>query len=277
MGVLAISACSDVGAGVANDDGGGDGDGGLGPGDGGEGIRNADASSSTYAIGGSVAGLAGTGLVLTNSGKNDVAVAAGATSYAFTTKVPTATPYAVAVKSQPTSPSQTCVVANGAGTVSNANVTNANVTCTTNAYQVCATVSGLADSIGDAGVGDAGTGTLVLKNNGGDAVSVSANGQVCFPTKVASGAAFAVTDEDPTNPGHTCTVTGGTGTVGAGDVTTVAINCTPTTYTIGGNVAGLAGTVVLAVKDGSGSELQTANVNSLGQYSFATPFPFGQS
>ena len=104
MGVLAISACSDVGAGVANDDGGGDGDGGLGPGDGGEGIRNADASSSTYAIGGSVAGLAGTGLVLTNSGKNDVAVAAGATSYAFTTKVPTATPYAVAVKSQPTSP-----------------------------------------------------------------------------------------------------------------------------------------------------------------------------
>ncbi len=41
--------------------------------------------------------------------------------------------YNITVSTQPTNPSQTCVVANGAGTTGNADVTNIAVTCTTNA------------------------------------------------------------------------------------------------------------------------------------------------
>ena len=42
------------------------------------------------------------------------------------------TPYNVTVQTQPTNPSQTCVVTNGMGTAGTADVTNILVTCTTN-------------------------------------------------------------------------------------------------------------------------------------------------
>src|SRR5271156_5232810 len=45
----------------------------------------------------------------------------------------TNTAYNITVMTQPTSPSQTCVVANGVGTTGNGNVTDIAVSCTTNA------------------------------------------------------------------------------------------------------------------------------------------------
>jgi 6-phosphogluconolactonase len=42
------------------------------------------------------------------------------------------TAYNITVKTQPTSPSQTCAIANGTGTTGTGDVTNINVTCTTN-------------------------------------------------------------------------------------------------------------------------------------------------
>ena len=55
------------------------------------------------------------------------------------------------------------------------------VNCVTNTYTVSGTVTGLN-----------GTG-LVLRNNGGDNKSISANGAFTFATPVASGATYAVT------------------------------------------------------------------------------------
>ena len=60
------------------------------------------------------------------------------------------------------------------------------------------------------------SGTVVLQDNGGDDLSVSANGSFTFATALAAGAAYAVTVK--TSPsGQSCTVSGGSGTVGLGE------------------------------------------------------------
>ena len=62
----------------------------------------------------------------------------------------------------------------------------------------------------------------MLQDNGGDDLSVTANGSFTFATSLASGAAYSVTVK--TNPsGQTCTVASGSGTVGSANVTSVAV------------------------------------------------------
>ena len=98
----------------------------------------------------------------------------------------------------------------------------------------------------------------MLQDNGGDNLSVTANGAFTFATALAGGAAYAVTVK--TNPsGQTCTVSNGSGTVGSANVTNVAVTCASVaTYTVGGTVSGLSGTVVL--QDNGGDNLSvTAN------------------
>ena len=79
-------------------------------------------------------------------------------------------------------------------------------------YSVGGTVSGL-------------SGPVVLEDNGGDEVTVSADGSFTFPTALAAGAAYAVTVRTKP-PGQTCSVSGGSGTIAAADVTSVAVTCT---------------------------------------------------
>ena len=100
------------------------------------------------------------------------------------------------------------------------------------AYQVGGTVSGL-------------SGTVVLRDNGGDDLSVSASGGFTFATALSAGSAYNVTVQ--TNPaGQTCSVANGSGTVGSSDITNIAVTCAAaTTYQVGGTVSGLSGTVVL--------------------------------
>ena len=94
-------------------------------------------STNQFLVGGTVSGLAGTGLVLSMAGQADVAVPAGASSFAFGSPMASGSAYAVTVKTQPTSPAQTCSVAGGSGTFRSGNVTNIAVTC---AYTVSGTV-----------------------------------------------------------------------------------------------------------------------------------------
>jgi Putative esterase len=77
------------------------------------------------------------------------------------------------------------------------------------------------------------SGTVVLQDNGGDNLSVSANGPFSFATKLAGGAAYNVTVK--TNPsGQTCSVTNGSGTIGSADVTNVAVSCSTAPPPTGG-------------------------------------------
>ncbi|KFC68010.1 hypothetical protein [Massilia sp. LC238] len=73
---------------------------------------------------GTVTGLTGT-LVLVN-GSDRVTVAPGATSFTMA-KVNEDAPYGIAILTQPDN--QTCTVANGSGTVGQADITNVTVTC----------------------------------------------------------------------------------------------------------------------------------------------------
>jgi hypothetical protein len=71
---------------------------------------------------------------------------------------------------------------------------------------------------------------LVLQNNGGNNLTVSANGSFNFTTGLATGAAYSVTVlTQPSNPTQVCTVTNGSGTVASAAITNVAVNCLTTT------------------------------------------------
>lgn len=81
--------------------------------------------SAGYTIGGTVSGLASSGLVLQNNGADDTEVAGA--SFAFTTPLADGAAYAVSVKSDPAV--EYCTVSNGTGTVQGAAVGNVAVRC----------------------------------------------------------------------------------------------------------------------------------------------------
>ena len=90
---------------------------------------NSSAPMMTYTVGGVVTGLNGSGLVLQNNGGSSLPVSSlGA--FTFTGALSSGAAYSVTVATQPSSPTQSCVVNNGSGTVSAANVTNVAVDCT---------------------------------------------------------------------------------------------------------------------------------------------------
>ncbi|MDH5388129.1 MAG: hypothetical protein OEY06_06750 [Gammaproteobacteria bacterium] len=110
------------------------------------------------------------------------------------------------------------------------------------------------------------TGTVELQNNGGDTLAVSANGAFTFATPIDNLTSHNVTIL--TQPaGQTCSVTGGNGTVDGVDVTNVAVDCV-NNYSVGGNIAGLIGTVSLQNNLGD-----TLAVSANGAFTFATPLP----
>ena len=171
----------------------------------------------TYTIGGTVAGLDGLGLILQQSGGDNLPISADG-SFTFATAVPDGTHYVVTVLAQPTSPNQMCEVANGDGLVAGANVVSVEVTCTTTRYALGGTVSGLTGS------------GLVLQEAGGESLPIAANGSFTFPTSLPDGSSFSVTvSAQPNNPAQICVVANGSGTVTGSDVTDIAVTCSTDT------------------------------------------------
>src|ERR1019366_5430779 len=71
----------------------------------------------------------GTALVLLDNGTDSFPVTGGAGTFTFGTKLINGATYAVTVQTQPQTPAQYCTVANGAGTITAANVTNVAISC----------------------------------------------------------------------------------------------------------------------------------------------------
>ncbi|MDX2495605.1 MAG: InlB B-repeat-containing protein, partial [Desulfuromusa sp.] len=116
---------------------------------------------------------------------------------------------------------------------------------------------------------------LVLQNNAGDDLTVSANGDFSFATELfnASNYEASVLDQ-PTSPNQTCTVTRGTGIISAAHVSDIDITCILNTYSIGGMVAGLpAGDRVVLHNNGGDELIVAAN----GPFAFSTPLDDGSS
>jgi Galactose oxidase, central domain len=239
--LLLISACSSVPAGS------GSGSGSGGP----------------YTISVTVSGLAGTGLVLQDNGGDNLTIN-GNGAFMFATSIASGKMYAVTVLTQPTNPAQTCTVTAGTGTAT-ANVTGITVACTTNPVtaSIGGTVSGLAANS-----------SVILQDNGGDSLTITANGAFTFSTPVTGADIYAVTVlTQPVNPNQICTVTNGSGTATA-NVTNVAVNCV-LSYTIGGTVTGLVGTGLILENSSDSEQLSISPANGNQEFTFKNLVPTG--
>jgi hypothetical protein len=146
------------------------------------------------------------------------------------------------------------------GTVGSASISSVVINCNAGTFTVGGTVSGL-------------QGTLVLKNNGSDTATVTANGGFAFPMPLATTSAYSVTVG--TQPSYaprsqTCVVTSGTGSIGSSNVTSVQVACTTNSFTIGGTVNGLTGTLTLQ----NGGEMLTVTTNG---FTFTSPVLSGNT
>ncbi|GEM_PF-896717 len=229
---------------------------------GGSNVTNANVNCTalpTYSVGGNVGGLAGAGLTLKLNGGSDLAIAANG-SFAFPGALASGSAYAVTIGTQPGG--QTCTVANGSGTIANANVTNVDVTCgATPTY-----------TIGGHVTGTSGAG-LKLRLNGGPEQAIAGDGAYTFPDNLGGGTAYVVVVA-ASPAGQTCTVANGTGTVANANVTNVDVTCAgipPQNYTVGGRVRGLAAAgLVLKLNDGP-----TLAMSANGLYAFSPGLPAG--
>ena len=195
---------------------------------------------NSYSVGGTVSGLTGS-VMLTNNGTDNLTVMANG-NFVFATGLATGAAYNVSVTTQPSG--QTCAVSSPSGTVGSAAVTSVTVTCTAAAvsstyYTIGGTVSGL-------------TGSMVLTNNGGDSLSVAADGAFLFATPLADGAPYSIAVA--TRPsGQSCALSNGSGTIGGANVSNVTISCSATsvaplsTATSSGGGGGAASPLLLGL------------------------------
>jgi hypothetical protein len=137
--------------------------------------------ATNFPVGGSVSGLAGSGLVLQLNGANDLAISADG-RFSFPIKLNKGGAYNVSVKSSPTTPvRQTCSVSQGSGVIAAAPIGNIAVTCVTNSYAV----GGKASGITKRGLG--------LELNGTHDAMVVKNGNFIFPdVRLPDGSDYSV-------------------------------------------------------------------------------------
>ena len=180
-------------------------------------------------------------MVLQNNGGSDFTVA-GNGPFTFPASIAQGLSYQVSVLMPPSG--QLCAVTGGNGVITS-NVSNIGVTCSAipvPTFSIGGIVSGL-------------VGNLVLRNNGADDLTLSANGDFTFAQRLPSAATYAVSvSQQPAS--QTCVVNAGTGAVGAADVGSVRIQCsTPivSRFSVGGTVSGLSGNVVL--RNNAGDDL----------------------
>jgi len=185
------------------------------------------------AIGGSVTGLVGSGLVLQNNGGDDLTIAAADSGFEFAARVNVGDPYEVTVFTQPEG--QICSVTNGSDVAPDVNVTNVEVDCV-NEPEV---------TIGGWVFGLESDSFLVLGNNETDYLLISENGDFTFDDSLTPGDPYDVTVFTTvfTLPdGQTCSVRNGNDVAPDVNVTNVFVFCgdEPDPVTIGGGVFGLA-------------------------------------
>ena len=210
-----------------------------------------------YFVGGTVGGLSGS-VVLQNNDGNTLAIS-GAGSYNFSVALDDEAFYNVSILTQPDT--QTCSLAQSAGQVDGHNITSVNVTCENYTYNISGTLTGLGDND-----------EIVLQNNSGDNLSVSQNGAFAFDAQLEEDSLYGVTVLSNSR-GQNCDVNNGSGTVSQSHVTNIEVNCSDLpTYTIGGVVSGLSGSLELT--NGNSDTIQTS---ANGSYNFSGERYSGES
>jgi hypothetical protein len=221
-------------------------------------------TSAAYTIGGTVTGISGSGanVVLKDSSGGSVTVSADG-AFTLPSPIPSGSQYSVSA--QTSSPSVTCSLSNGSGTVGTANVANIAVSC--RGSSATYTVGGTVTGISGAGA------SVVLTDNGGDSLTLTANGSFTFATSLATGGTYSVAAQPSGN--LTCTVTNGSGTIASANVTNVTVSCQVAKFTIGGTVTGVSGTGGTIQLSNNDSDLLTLTAD--GAFTFATPIASGST
>lgn len=115
------------------------------------------------------------------------------------------------------------------------------------------------------------SGTVILQNNGTNSTSISTDGNFTFSTPVTKGSTYNVTVlTQPEN--QTCSVANGSGTMGSANVSNVTVTCSTNTFTVGGSVSGLSGTVTL-----QNNGINSTPISSNGSFTFSTPVAQGST
>ncbi len=169
--------------------------------------------TSTYTIGGTVSGLAGSGLLLRNNDGDDLAIDTNG-SFTFITPLEDGSAYHVTVQTQPVSLNQTCGVTGGSGTLAGSNITDISVTCVTDTFTIGGSISGLV------GFG------LVLQNNATDDLTINTDGNFTFPTAIDDGSTYDISIlTQPDGLDEICSISNGAGTVSGESVNNVIVTC----------------------------------------------------
>src|SRR5580658_9725552 len=199
---------------------------------------------NTFNLGGTVVGLAAGQSVTLEDDAGGVLVVSANGPFGFSVGVMSDTDYAITVANQPSD--ETCTVVNGdgmakgPGVIRTTNAANAVVTCSSQAFSLGGTVTGL-------------NGAGLVLANGANTVSI-ASGTTTFslPTAVALGSSYSVTVQSQP-AGEACAVSNATGTMPAHNVTGVLVSCTDQPFTLGGTISDLGNNSGLTLVNGSGT------------------------
>jgi hypothetical protein len=115
-------------------------------------------------------------------------------------------------------------------------------------------------------------GTVTLRNNGTDELSIGSNGSFSFKLPITKGKTFDV--EIASQPlGQTCVVAGGAGEIRDANITTISIVCKANSFSLSGSVAGLT-QKGLRLKNGNDTiSLAESDVS----FGFPTDVAYGES
>lgn len=225
-----------------------------------------EADTGHYA-GGVLTGLKAGNSVLLSSGTQSLTLSADGT-YRFG-RFPKGTAYNITATSS--SDTQACTVSNGSGQIADADVDNIVVSCV-DTFGIGGTLSGYAG----------GHGPVQVALNGGEPVSLTADGAFLFTTRLASGASYnaALVSVPET---LVCSLTNGSGLVASTDVTSITVACEPALAGVSFTVTGLVTPDSVTVQlNGSGVDAlpaRTRRVTSAanGSYSFNLAVPVGST
>ena len=182
-------------------------------------------------------------------------------SFQFESRVPSGESYSVSI----TVPADgmDCSVSNGTGVIIDQDITDVSIDCTPQSFFVGGNVNG-----------HPGEAQLSLTNTeNGSVLNIFGDTFFNFPDQTDSGEAYNVTvTANP--PGHTCSVTNGSGTVFDSNINNISVDCVPNTVSIGGSVAGLDSGDTLILRNNGADQL---NLTEDGSFVFANEINEGSS
>ncbi len=162
-------------------------------------------------------------------------------NFTFSTALDDGLNFNVSVLTQLSSPNLTCSVINGSGTLTGTDITNIMINCVTETYTIGGTVSGLASG-----------NNVVLQNNAGDDLIISADGSFTFASALVDLSTYNVSIlTQPTLPNQLCMVNNGSGSLMGADVSNIEINCITSQYDVNISATGLALSNSVSLVNGS--------------------------